>query len=741
MTVTSLLDFPSVAAYLHRIEAEPRGLKTAVVREVVQQYWRDIAQIKFTKSGEVSAPEKYMPEPEEAVRIKDEMSSAKWPEIVLSRDLEDLPAELQNVNPENLFEFRDEQGFIIMIQVRRDLRDGGKTYLPYTRYDTGWVCAEPDDRKLPLWGIPSLKDQSSCFIVEGAKSGRALERLINPKTPEEVQAAKEHPWHEALQNAAVVAFIGGALAASRTDWTPILKAGIKNVYIWNDHDTPGLSAVPEISKQMKAPTFHLQLTDSFPVSFDAADPWPSKLFKHVEGRKVYTGPTFQECLQPATWAADRFETLDEVTGKKKVTWSIRPAFRQQWTWVEKADMWVNNRLPNIVRTKEILDSMSQSFGQYPNVSKLMLNEYLGRVAKITYTPASKDRILFEDGEPAINLYEPSPIKAVEGDPQVFLDFAKHLIPDEKERHEVLKWTATLIARPEIRMLYGVLMVSERQGQGKSVYGRILEKVVGTHNTVTPAEQTITNGTYNAWIAKKRLVICAELYAGSSWKAYNTLKSLITDDTVHISEKYEKGYQLKNWAHFFACSNSLEVLKIEESDRRWLYPELSETAWPKENFNKLFDWLEADGYGIVKYWAENLWTDYVQPNDSAPSTKRKTEAIENSRSPGQNAAIDLARVMDASKEPIAVTMNDVMLFIHQQYQYGEKSYDRPLGVKKAMKEGGVIWSKERISVNSRTQNLGFNETLREKMKGLAPEEALRMAKDYVRLPSQLMEERF
>ena len=47
-----------------------------------------------------------------------------------------------------------------------------------------------------------------------------------------------------------------------------------------------------------------------------------------------------------------------------------------------------------------------------------------------------------------------------------------------ERYEVMKWCATLIARPDVRMTYAMLLISEQTGTGKSTMGEILSQLVG-----------------------------------------------------------------------------------------------------------------------------------------------------------------------------------------------------------------------------------------------------------------------
>ena len=105
---------------------------------------------------------------------------------------------------------------------------------------------------------------------------------------------------------------------------------------------------------------------------------------------------------------------------------------------------------------------------------------------------------------AINLHIPSQIKPAMGDPAPWIEFLSYVFPMESERKNVERWCATLIARPERRMEYGLLLVSEAQGIGKTTLGsEVLGKLVGDHNVGYPSEKTITDGTFTDWIANKR----------------------------------------------------------------------------------------------------------------------------------------------------------------------------------------------------------------------------------------------
>src|SRR6516165_10388474 len=127
---------------------------------------------------------------------------------------------------------------------------------------------------------------------------------------------------------------------------------------------------------------------------------------------------------------------------------------------------------------------------------------------------------------------------------------EHLVPDDGDRRKLMRWVVTLIARPDVRMRYGVLMISETQRVGKNTLGLILEYLVGRHNCSYVTER-ILESQFTDWIAHKQLVICSEIYSGQKRKMYDTLKDKITDDTVSVNKKYIPSYSVECRASFYA----------------------------------------------------------------------------------------------------------------------------------------------------------------------------------------------
>jgi hypothetical protein len=734
--IKALDDLKSVREYLVRVGAEPRSLKAAVIREQFGSYWKDICVLRFSKNGEVSASvDDYAPTDLEKAAIAAEFTTVQWPSIKPLHSIVNPPDIIKAAAPEDIYEFKDAEGRIIFIQVRTEGRKGEKRYIPFTYWDDDeWRMTEPDG-PLPLYNAEKMKDASAVFIHEGAKAARHCQWMVEGKLLEAREALANHPWGREMAGAVHLGWVGGALSPYRTDWSMIQKAGIKRAYIIADNDEPGRTAVPAISQQLRIPTMMIQFTDEFPVSFDLADKFPEKMWKVTDRVRHYTGPQWRECLHPATWATDL-----RANPKGKPTPVLRDSFKAMWAYVEEADLFVCTEMPEILRPEAILNKMLAPFSHAVETSRLIVRAYRGRSARICYRPCEKGLMVTFRGSSAINLHVPSLIKAEPGDASLWEEFLNYMFIHPHECEEVKRWCATLIARSDLRMGYGLLLISEKQGIGKTTLGaHILAPLVGIQNVGFPGEGDIANSAFNGWMANKRLVIVSEIYSGSSWKAYHALKPVITDRDVTVNQKYMRQYTIENWCHVLASSNSLRALKMENDDRRWLYPEMTEVPWPAEKFVQLREWIEGGGLSIIRHWAEQ-YGKYVKPSDRAPMTERKREMIEGSRSEAQEEAAALATCLKDHADPGALVIKDVVDWVRHVAQ--GKVFDSDYELRKSMVESGVRLWRDRIKFDGRQQYAVLNDSLWDKLKRLDKKDpqVLSTLRSHIMKPADLMEPR-
>src|SRR5262249_25479954 len=147
--------------------------------------------------------------------------------------------------------------------------------------------------------------------------------------------------------------------------------------------------------------------------------------------------------------------------------------------------------------------------QNSNVARLLRRNLSAQANTVTYDPGRKTGRINYPGQLVINCYQPSAIVAKKGYALPWLRFMRYLVPDVRDRNHLLKWCATLITKPDVRMLYGILAISETQGIGKTTLADILTEEVGRHNCSFPPMTTVTQSVFNTWIAYKRLVNIAE----------------------------------------------------------------------------------------------------------------------------------------------------------------------------------------------------------------------------------------
>lgn len=729
--ISDLNDIDGVRAYLERIGAEPRSMKSAVIRERDGRYWQDWATIRFDKAtGAVTVKtdddalrEQIEPTEAERALIETGIKGARWPELKPLMRVVNPPKLMREARPEDVFEFRDPDRRIRMVQVRVE-KNGEKEYLPFTYWsDDRWRMCEPDD-PLPLFNADKIKDNTTVFIHEGAKAARAMQEMIDGETPEDRARLAEHPWGRELSGAAHVGWIGGALSPHRTDWETLAKAGVKRVYVVADNDRPGREAIPAISKLLRSypiVVVAVRFDDKFPPGFDLADDFPETLFaKDADGEPRYTGPSFHDCRSPATWAT-KYGPTPKVTGKGRPPAPklyLRKEFAEEWWMVagEGKPIFINHHHRWRLYSEEGFNTAVFPFSDTGRTSDLFKAQaYASHVNAIAYEPGDKEGAITVEGERCVNTWTDTRIRPdLKGDDGPWLEFMEHLFPVAEDRHEAMRWCATLIARPRVRMRYGLLLASTVQGVGKTSLCEILRVLVGEKNCRSPSARDIVDSAFNSWIVRKRFVFVNEIYEGKSWGAYQKMKSFITDGTLEANEKMIRSYSIRNWAHFVLCSNSEVPLWVEDDDRRFLVPEVTERKRDKEAWNEFHEWLAAGGYAIIAGWAERFLAkhDAVRPSDEAPTSARKRKLIEDSRSHEELKVRDLveaAKKMAENKgRQVVLVEREVVLWLKNEAGRDLK----PNVVRGWLRKAGLFVSKARLTVDGLSTYVAGTRPLKE-----------------------------
>jgi Family of unknown function (DUF5906) len=493
------------------------------------------------------------------------------------------------------------------------------------------------------------------MVHEGAKAARYVDWLI--EDPEARKARAEHPWGAELAEYEHWGWIGGARNPHRPDWSELPN---KMTVIACDHDQAGEDAVMKISATLQRSLMALRFGNAFPPKFDLADPFPKEMWKEKKGSLVYVGTRMADCLSPATWAT-RVIPSREKGGRP--AFALRDEFVEEWLFSITPSVFIHVSKLNKRYIESEFNAETAPFSDADNVARLRRKKQWGKANTIVYEPGMRPGLIaVPDRGHVINCYQPSDIKPKKGNPFRFFRYLRHLIPDKRDREGLKRWIATLIARPDIHMVYGLLLISNMHGVGKTTLAeKILAPIIGWDNCSFPSAAEATEQSFTSWRAFKRLAVIGEIYDGQTSRAYNRLKDAGGSDIVRVDEKYEKPFDMRNFVHLFATSNSERALKIAGPDRRWFVPEVTEMKRSREYWAKFKEWLDEGGLSIIMWWAQEYVKDeanVVQAGEHAPDSAAKNKTIIASMSIGEKFVHDLGEELSELKEPCIIRFDQI-----------------------------------------------------------------------------------
>jgi hypothetical protein len=697
---TKTIVYPaSVDSYLRRVGAEPLNFRRAMVKIHKGAYYVERAMIKIGPEGVTCSVEELAPTKEEAALMAGDLALMNFPKSIKAKNSDGLKAAL-GAGRGALYEFRDRvDGGIIMVQQRLD---SPKRYVPWVQLSDGdWACMEPDG-KLPFWKpVGGVEAGCKIMIHEGAKAAAAADALARDDT-------SSHPWAKELAEYVHFGMIGGALAPHRSDWDEIRVEKPTEVVFLCDNDTPGISALQKVSQCWGGALKGILLGRAFDDSWDIADPMPKKFFVG----KRYNGPTLKSMFQAATWATRLVPPADGKKGRPAAV--LTDDFIEEWFHCLKPEVFLHRDWPNKLYSPQEFNSKVRPFSHVKETADLLKAHLQSKSAILKYEPGLDPGLYGGlNGGMFINTHQPTDVVAEEGDARPWTEFMEMLIEDDGDRHEAYRWMASLLKRPGRRPHYAMLLISTQQGVGKGTLGeKILKPLVGVENTSTPSEEMIVESAFDYWSPHKRLAIVHEIYAGHSSKAYNKMKSKITDDWIEVNQKFQSIYSIENHIMVFACSNSERALQIAADDRRWFLPKITDKKPGKEYWVQFNHWLTQEGgLGIISWWFDE-WlktNEAAEKGSNAPASAAKRAMVEDSYSPGMKAAqraIELLRMsieegkFEGRGSPFILD-SDLVRLVKETVWEGRQNekLERPSTLREVAKMAGMFVGDVRVQIRS------------------------------------------
>ena len=155
---------------------------------------------------------------------------------------------------------------------------------------------------------------------------------------------------------------------------------------------------------------------------------------------------------------------------------------------------------------------------------------------------------------------------------------------------LLDWMAHIFQKPHLKT-NTMIILKGGEGIGKGILMKILNSMIGdNYYYSTPDPQRDLFGQFNS-IGKARLLInFDEGEKSQTDKFYEQLKNNITEDSITSREKYQKDIKLRNYARYIMTTNNDNVIKISDTNRRFVG---FECRHPRKDPKKLVKAMKND----------------------------------------------------------------------------------------------------------------------------------------------------
>jgi hypothetical protein len=140
---------------------------------------------------------------------------------------------------------------------------------------------------------------------------------------------------------------------------------------------------------------------------------------------------------------------------------------------------------------------------------------------------------------------------------------------------LLRYLAHMLQRPEEKS--GIIIVLlGGQGTGKGTFFRILQ-AIWSRTTIQISDIQEVIGKFNAVLERNFIVCMDEAFFSGDRRALDRLKSLVTEPTCRIEQKYQPARTIDSYHRFFAASNHDHFAHVEQDDRRFVFLRVSDDA--------------------------------------------------------------------------------------------------------------------------------------------------------------------
>lgn len=343
------------------------------------------------------------------------------------------------------------------------------------------------------------------------------------------------------------------------------------------------------------------------------------------------------------------EELEDAVELRKIDSAVM-ALNQHVAWVEAEGMvyefetagWIQkNNFVNGSKysTRKIMVPKASGDGLKEIIvaTEWLRHELAQRYDDTVMNPSSNERLIEKDGKRMLNIWKPLPSKP--GPVEPFLELTEMMAEGapEDQRDFLLKLMAYKVQNPGTKIPIAPVLIGD-EGTGKSLWARTMREVFGSYGRALDSSQLTSD--FNGWVESAILAVIDEAKAIDVSKGGPRLRSLISDATQPLNEKYRAVRQVYSPTMYILTSNERDVGSFSGDNRRMYVLECVATR-PKEWYTDYYvPWLDGDGVVYLRHYLQNYNLQGWTPPARAPMTAEKALAHSEGLTPVQQTAEDM-----------------------------------------------------------------------------------------------------
>ncbi len=230
-----------------------------------------------------------------------------------------------------------------------------------------------------------------------------------------------------------------------------------------------------------------------------------------------------------------------------------------------------------------------------------------------------------DGRNMANIWWPITTPSKIGDPSLFLNHIKKLLPNEMDQLILISYLAALVQYKGVKFQYCIVLQGT-PGNGKTLFNRVMAAAIGDIYSHLPKASEITEK-YNDWLYRCLFVGVEDAHVSHhNREAIEILKPMITNERLEIRAMYTGKVMRDICCNFIFNINDKSSVPKARDDRRFA-PLFTAQQSPQdlirdgmidEYFPDLYNWLNhQDGLAIIN----DYLLKYKIPPEFNPANKK------------------------------------------------------------------------------------------------------------------------